>query len=367
MSQALAIQGQTVGLGERFNSLQLHHSQLDLLKRTYAKGTTDDEFALYLAVCDRTGLDPFAKQIYCIKRRTREGNDWKEVAQVQVAIDGYRLLAQRSNSYGGQIGPYWCGTDGKWVDVWLLDGPPAAARVGVFRTGWKQPVWGVAKYSSFVQMVRDGKGAMVPNHMWATMPDNQLAKCAEAQALRKAFPQELSILGENHAVVIDTESRELMEDVGRTALSEGRTLTREESESPDARAAWVDEMVQRTEANGPEFADPLDNPIFNGGVKRQRGPVEDQPVREIDANGEIHEPASGPEPATEMQVPEGPASSPPARVSDRERSAYISLLERAEERHIDVAPYALDLDTTDRAEVLRLGKELRGKVEGVAA
>jgi hypothetical protein len=44
----------------------------------------------------------------------------------------------------------------------------------------------VARYDEFVQMTRDGK----PNHMWAKMPHNQLAKCAEAQLFRKTWPQQ---------------------------------------------------------------------------------------------------------------------------------------------------------------------------------
>jgi hypothetical protein len=85
----------------------------------------------------------------------------------------------------------WCGEDGQWRDVWLGSTPPSAAKVVVLRDG--QPFSAVALWSEFVQTVKDKQtGQQVPNSMWSSMPVNQLAKCAEALALRKAFPQDLA-------------------------------------------------------------------------------------------------------------------------------------------------------------------------------
>jgi phage recombination protein Bet len=128
----------------------------------------------FLQHCRRTGLDPIARQIYCIER----GGKW----QTQVSIDGARLVAERTGGYEGQTPVQWTADGKEWVDVWLLDGPPAAARVGVYRKGFREPLYAVAKFSSY----------STGQNLWKKMPEVMIAKCAKMLALREAFPMELS-------------------------------------------------------------------------------------------------------------------------------------------------------------------------------
>lgn len=144
------------------------------------------DLAVFFHHSARTGLDPFARQIYMIERWTKDGPR----QTIQTGIDGFRLIARRAtdarNGTFGYLPTEWCGRDGLWRDVWLDNTPPAAAKVTVVRDGAHFPA--VALFTEYAQTNKQGQ----PTQMWATKGALMLAKCAEALALRKAFPQDLS-------------------------------------------------------------------------------------------------------------------------------------------------------------------------------
>lgn len=143
------------------------------------------ELDMLIHAAERTGLDPLARQIYASKRMDRKNN--RANISIQATIDGFRVIAARTNEYEGQEGPFWCDESGKWSDVWLGNGRPYAAKVGVLRKGFKGPMWSVAIFTEYMQAY-DNK----PSGLWGKMGATMIAKCAEALALRRAFPNELS-------------------------------------------------------------------------------------------------------------------------------------------------------------------------------
>ncbi|WP_405673149.1 phage recombination protein Bet [Streptomyces sp. NBC_01530] len=149
---------------------------------------TAAELSGFLHLCQRTELDPFSRQIYLIGRYDRRAG--REVFTPQTGIDGYRVVAHRVIAASGETFGYedtlWCDASGRWCDAWLAEEPPAAAKVTVLRNG--QRFSAVALFREYVQTGKEGKRL----GLWGKMPAGQVAKCAEALALRKAFPHDLA-------------------------------------------------------------------------------------------------------------------------------------------------------------------------------
>lgn len=149
--------------------------QRALIRQTFAGGATDGEFAALLAVAETRNLNPFTKQVYFVKRWDSQKRC--ETWAVQISIDGLRAIAERTGLYAGQDEPEY---------EYEENGSIRLCKVRVYRKDWGgRACVGVAHWREYVQLSREGK----PTAMWAKYAHIMIAKCAEALALRKAFPE----------------------------------------------------------------------------------------------------------------------------------------------------------------------------------
>jgi phage recombination protein Bet len=206
-------------------SEEIKKFERELIKNTIAKDCNELEFKFFLSVCRNTGLNPLLRQIYPVKYQGR--------MVIQVGIDGFRLQAERSGKYIGQLGPFWCGDDGVWKDVWVSDQSPVAAKVGILRKDFVtpdeqhiEPIWGIAKFKSFAKYFNGKLG-----DMWEKSGDNQLAKCAESQAIRKAFPQETAGL----SIPEEQLSHEIMDKLAAENAADAKVPGKPPVQQPKAK------------------------------------------------------------------------------------------------------------------------------------
>lgn len=222
------------------NDVGFSSDQAAIVKEVLCPGISDSQLAMFAQVCKRTGLDPFARQIYATLRNanegTRENPRWVKKLTIQTGIDGFRLIAERTQKYAGQGAFEWCGKDGVWRDIWLEREPPAAARATVYRTDWQQPIVRIARWSAYNQ----------DNSMWKKMDAEQLAKCAEALCLRAAFPQDMS------GLYTDDEMHQADNDPSRPAEVRATVVERAPAQLPPPAAERNQPLPTKTAKNYPE-------------------------------------------------------------------------------------------------------------------
>ena len=236
--------------------------QTQLIATTIAPGCSSDELRLFAYACQRTGLDPFSKQIYAIKRGGK--------MTIQAGIDGLRAIAERTGELDGSH-TEWCGDDGQWADVWLSAKPPAAAKTTIWRKGSSHPFTGVARFADY----NAGQG------LWSKMPAAMIAKCSEALALRKAFPANLS-------GVYSTDEMEQAEVQPVTvtaapALPAGDTKLFSAGKAAIAKAKTMDDLAKvttRMEARKGELSDEQNEQLMQLALSREAeltAPAEEDP------------------------------------------------------------------------------------------
>jgi phage recombination protein Bet len=155
----------SVAIQENKNEIE---GKVDLIKRLYCKGASNDELELFMHACKRTGLDPFMKQIYAIKRGGQ--------MTIQTGIDGLRLVAERTANY----------SPGRESTFAYDDKGILLSATSYIKKRTSDGTWHEVAATAYLDEYNAKQG------LWNKMPRAMLSKCAEALALRKAFPAEMS-------------------------------------------------------------------------------------------------------------------------------------------------------------------------------
>ena len=231
--------------------------QTQLISTTIAPGCSNDELRLFAYACQRTGLDPFSKQIYAIKRGGK--------MTIQAGIDGLRAIAERTGQLDGSE-TYWCGDDGDWRDVWLSNKPPAAAKTIIHRKGASHPFVGVARFADY----NAGQG------LWSKMGAAMIAKCSEALALRKAFPADMSgVYSTDEMQQVEIEPVTVTTTAPAPALPAkpaGDAKLFHAGKAAIAKADTLDklqEVVARMDKRKPELSDEQNDELLRLAVERE--------------------------------------------------------------------------------------------------
>lgn len=198
-----------------------NQEQIDILKNSICKGLSNDELQIFIMACQKTQLDPFMRQIYAVKRYdSRLG---KEVMTIQTGIDGYRLIAERTGCYAPGSKPTF-----EYDDQGAIIAATAYVKK-LTQDGTWHIVDTEAYMDEYCQTYFDKKtGETKPMGMWKTMPRNQLAKCAEALALRRCFPKEMSGIYTREEMGQAQNDAEFTDTIDAVEIAKPSTITEEQ-------------------------------------------------------------------------------------------------------------------------------------------
>ena len=203
--------------------------QKALVKSVIFPDATDDELSLFVFQCQRKGVHPLDRMIYPIKRNSKTG---PPKLSFQAGIDFMRSEAEGTEEYDGQDEPEFemeNPDNSKW---------PSLARVKIYRKGVSRPFVGIARWDEYYP------GELM-GHMYRKMPFNQLAKCAEANGLRKAFPK---VLGD---LVCPEEMQQADTDPKEKALTRSASIKPAQAETQGKIVEGEQLPVEAEEAKNP--------------------------------------------------------------------------------------------------------------------
>jgi phage recombination protein Bet len=232
------------------NPLRLNATDIEILRASLSEAT-DLDFKRFIRVCERTRLDPITRQIYGrvqnekVKGRQGQADTWKKSLVIITGIDGFRALAAHTGEYQGQTKPEWyyskLGAEPEWHEAFIPStdskgraiSVPEVARVGVWRQNFREPCYGVANFEGFADYKYNKESKeWYLGVFWEKLGAHMIAKVAEAQAFRKAFPQELG------GIYIEEEVSDLTEEEREAAAA--HQAAENASQEPANRAPKVE-------------------------------------------------------------------------------------------------------------------------------
>ncbi len=159
---------------------------VDVIKQTVAKGATDAELQMFMAVARRFDLDPFAREVFFIKDENRPN----EAGRVQTGRDGFLAIANRHPAYEGMTSDVvFQGDTFRRTETGVEHTYDLASRKGtiigayaiVYRSDRRIPQYAFARFSEYSPAQPKGWSP------WHKHPSAMILKCAETAALKKAF------------------------------------------------------------------------------------------------------------------------------------------------------------------------------------
>jgi phage recombination protein Bet len=173
---------------------------IGVLRASLYPGAKAESIKLVLGYCKAAGLDPMQKPVHIVPMKAKEGDKYVDRDVVMPGISLYRAQASRSGDHLGtsepEFGPpctltfkkkVWDDNKPKWVDAQVSY--PEWCKVTVKRRVGNTVAEFVAVEYWTENYATAGRDTDAPNAMWERRPRGQLAKCAESQALRRAFPE----------------------------------------------------------------------------------------------------------------------------------------------------------------------------------
>lgn len=169
-------------------ALQMNEAELiEVLGTSLYPGAAVNSIKMVLGYCKASGLDPMQKPVHIVPMWDGKAKQMRDVVMPGIGL--YRTQAARSNAYGGisepDFGPDVTETLGNVTLTY-----PTWCKVTVKR---RLPDGSVADFTAIERWKENyataAKDTTAPNAMWKKRPYGQLSKCAQAQALRMAFPE----------------------------------------------------------------------------------------------------------------------------------------------------------------------------------